>query len=395
MTLAALASLAGGSSALAMQQAPAGGPVDVVEVKGLIDPVLVDTVLTAITRAEEGGSQLLVLQVDSPGAVGPKNPIEEVASRLLSADVPVAIWVGEGKRAQVQPPVGRWLGSVDAVGAVPGARVPRGVEVRAAPTLGDFIVGLDGETFDAGVAGVPRTIETAKVVERDGKRSLEPTAVVRFSKPGLFARLLHTVASPSVAYLMLIVALLLIVFELFTAGVGVAAATGAIAFALGAYGLGVLPARWWAIGLIGVAIAAYAIDVQAGAPRFWTAVGTVALVVGSVRLYEGHSVPLVALAAGVGGTALFMVAAMPSMIRTRFGTPTIGRQAMIGEIGVAESSIAPGGTVVVRDARWPALTNRATPIAAGDAIQVVGIDGFALEVEPEAGGARDYRDRRH
>lgn len=362
--------------------------------KGLIDPVLVDTVLNAITRAEESGSQLVVLQIDSPGAVGPKGPIEEVASRLISADVPVAVWVGEGKGAQAQPPLGRWLESVDAVGAVPGARVPRGLEVRPAPTLGDFIVGLDGETFEAGVSGGARTIETAKVVERDGKRSLEPTAVVRFSKPGLFARLLHTVASPSVAYLMLLVGLLLIVFELYTGGIGVAGATGAIAFALGAYGIGVLPARSWAVGLVALGIAGYTIDVQAGAPRFWTGVGTVSLVVGSVRLYEGHAVTLVALVVGVAGTALFMVAGMPSMIRTRFGTPTVGRQGMIGELGTAETAVAPDGTVVVREARWPALTNRATPIAAGEVVRVVGIDGFALEVEPEAGGARDYRERR-
>jgi membrane-bound serine protease (ClpP class) len=50
--------------------------------------------------------------------------------------------------------------------------------------------------------------------------------------------------------------------------------------------------------------------------------------------------------------------------------------------------------VVVRDARWRARTNRATPIRAGDAIRVVEVDGLVLEVEPESGGARDYRDRR-
>ncbi|HUS61877.1 MAG TPA: NfeD family protein [Acidimicrobiales bacterium] len=376
-----------GSTALA-KRAP-GAPVDVVEVKGLIDPVLEDTVLDAIDRAERGGSQLVVLQIDSPGSVTSKGSVEGVALRIRTARVPVTIWVGEGKGAQAQPPLGRWLAAADAVGAVSTARVPRGFTPIVAPTLGTFIIGLDGEVLDG------NTIDTAAVVTRGHERRLEPTAVVRFSKPGLFPRLLHTVASPSVAYLMFVVGLLLIVFELFTAGVGVAGATGAALFGLSAYGLGVLPARGWAVAVIALAIGAYAVDVQAGAPRFWTAVGTIALVVGSVRLYDGQAVPLFSLAVGVASTALFMVAAMPSMIRTRFGTPTIGRQAMIGELGTADTSLAPDGTVVVRDARWPALTNRATPIAAGDTVRVVGIDGFALEVEPEAGGARDYRDRGH
>ena len=53
--------------------------------------------------------------------------------------------------------------------------------------------------------------------------------------------------------------------------------------------------------------------------------------------------------------------------------------------------IALEGTVEVRGAPWRARTNRATPIRSGDAVRVVGIDGLLLEVEPEAGGARDYR----
>jgi membrane-bound serine protease (ClpP class) len=45
----------------------------------------------------------------------------------------------------------------------------------------------------------------------------------------------------------------------------------------------------------------------------------------------------------------------------------------------------------VRDALWRARTNRATPIRAGDSVRVVSVEGIVLEVEPEQGGARDYR----
>jgi membrane-bound serine protease (ClpP class) len=56
--------------------------------------------------------------------------------------------------------------------------------------------------------------------------------------------------------------------------------------------------------------------------------------------------------------------------------------------------VAPDGVVIVRGARWRARTNRATPVHAGDRIRVIEVDGLVLEVEPEAGGARDYRERR-
>jgi membrane-bound serine protease (ClpP class) len=81
-------------------------------------------------------------------------------------------------------------------------------------------------------------------------------------------------------------------------------------------------------------------------------------------------------------------------VRSRFSTPTIGRESLIGEMGEAAVDIAPDGVILLRGARWRARTNRATPITAGEPVRVVEVDGLILEVEPEAGGARDYRERR-
>jgi membrane-bound serine protease (ClpP class) len=85
---------------------------------------------------------------------------------------------------------------------------------------------------------------------------------------------------------------------------------------------------------------------------------------------------------------------MPAMVRTRFSTPTIGREWMIGEEGQARTAIAPDGTVLVRGAPWRARTNRATPIAVGDRVRVAAIEGLVLDVEPLVGAARDYRERK-
>ena len=82
------------------------------------------------------------------------------------------------------------------------------------------------------------------------------------------------------------------------------------------------------------------------------------------------------------------------MIRTRFATPTIGREWMIGEMGEADADVDPDGRVRIRGALWRARTNRATPIRSGEPIRVVAIDGLVLEVEPEEGGAIDYREMR-
>ncbi|MEL7159099.1 MAG: NfeD family protein, partial [Actinomycetota bacterium] len=185
----------------------------------------------------------------------------------------------------------------------------------------------------------------------------------------------------------------LLVFELFTAGVGVAGLIGAGFLGLGCYGLAALPARWWAVGLLIAAVVAIAVDVQTNVPRLYSALGMGLFVVGTFTLYDGLRMSWVTIIAGLIGALLYTYTGMPSMVRTRFSTPTIGRKWMIGELGEAMTDVSPEGTVKVRDVSWRAITNRATPVKAGDSVRVIGLDRLLLEIEPEDGGARDYRER--
>ena len=367
--------------------------IDVIEVSGLLDPVNVDFIARALAEAQADGVEALVIRLDSGGGVAPDDDIRDLIAGVAASAVPVAIWVGPGREARAAGDAFALFEAAPVRGVAPRSQVgdqsaeealEAGVATVPAATLGDFIVEIDGES---GIA-VP-----SRVVEREGRppqQELAPGAQVRFDEPSLLAQLLHAVATPSAAYLLLCVGLLLILFEFFTAGVGVAGVTGAASLVLGGYGLGVLPTRPWALALLALGIVGYGIDVQAGAPRVWTVIGTLTFVAGSFFLFgDGLSVPLLVLAAVIAGVALFMVAGMPAMVRTRFSTPTIGRESMLGELGTAVSDVDPDGVVTVREAPWRARTNRATPIRAGDPIRVAAIDGLLLEVEPLEGAARD------
>ncbi len=136
---------------------------------------------------------------------------------------------------------------------------------------------------------------------------------------------------------------------------------------------------------------------QAGTLGPWTFIGAGSLVAGSLWLFGGSSRLDPAwwvLVVVIVSTVVFMLSGMTAMVRSRFSTPTIGREDLVGEMGLAEADVDPDGVVRIRDALWRARTNRATPIHAGDAVRVVSIEGVVLEVEPEEGGARDHRDRR-
>lgn len=393
-----------------------GGRLSVVTISGLLDPVLARFLERSIDDAEDADVAWLILQVNSKGTVVSDSRVAELVERVRTSEVPVAVWVGpSGTRATEG--VAQIAAVACTLGVAPGSRIgdlgdPVVDEARfrppfraaldrldrstvsadealeldlaesEAPVLGTFLIDLDG-------------VETRVVEDSEGRsqRSVSGDSIPVFSKLPIVDQLLHTVASPAVAYLLLLAGLALIVFELYTAGVGVAGVVGAGCTVLGCYGLAVLPARGWAVALLVATVLAYAVDVQTGVPRVWTAVGTAALVVGSLLLYEGLSLSWITLLVGIGGMLVFVIGAMPAMVRTRFSTPTIGRGWMIGEEGEAVTSVDPEGVVRVRGASWRARTNRATPVPAGAALRVVEVDGLLLEVEPLEGAARDHRER--
>jgi membrane-bound serine protease (ClpP class) len=441
LAITVLASLA----ALSLFGSPAGAQsddtepdlsVDVLQVSGLFDDILVDSVNDAIERADDDGAQALILQINSRGTVVSDDVIEQLLVDVAEAPVPVAIWVGPNG-ARLYGTAAQLLTVVDASGMAPGARVGyAGVPLTPTGASGPIEAGFDGAAQDAlrngslGLSearaldifteindeGVPtitsmvqvldgreldgNVVETTEfVVLENGQGRNDTTATVRFAKLDLVQQLFHTVASPPVAYLFLLTGLALLIFEFYTAGVGLAGVIGAVCVVLACTGLAVLPTRTWALVVLIGAMVAFAIDVQVGIPRFWTGVGIVGTIISSLFLFEslpGNSLrpSWIALLTGIGGITLTFIVGMPNMVRTRFATPTIGREWMIGEEGKVITDVDPDGVVEVGEGRWRARTNRATPVVAGDVVRVAAIDGVTLEVEPLEGAAKDYREMR-
>jgi membrane-bound serine protease (ClpP class) len=409
VALGVLLGTAGATSAQTGSGEPAAGApseVLVVKVSGLLDPNLAQFIESQIAAAERSNA-LVVLQVKSGRSVLSDAQYDRLVAAVRDAEVPVASWIGP--KAVVRDRVAQLVSLTSPIGISADSRIgDLGREVIAG---GDFggVPKLVTDTVDseeAEVLGIATQVPVigsfiidlpgvqTKVVETDEGPRREPVTRVTFSELTIGRKMMHTISSPPVAYLFFIIGLGLLVFELFTAGIGIAGVTGALCLVLGSYGLAVLPVRPWAVALLVVSAVGYAIDVQTGVPRFWTGVGLAASTVGSLYLYEGFGLPWLTLVVGVGGLALGMISGMPAIVRTRFSTPTIGRDWMIGELGTAETAIEPEGIVRVRDALWRARTNRATPIAAGEPVRVAEIVGLILEVEPEEGAARDYRERR-
>lgn len=412
-------------------------PVDVLQVSGLFDAVTVQSIEDAIARSESAGSQALILQLNTGGSVVSTAEMTQLLQTVADAKVAIGVWVGQSRDARAYGPPAQLFGVADVTAMVAGSRIGHTGELLAlqgatvdlgagadrlrngsmsfadarklgvlrldtsdegVPTVKSMVLAMDGAVVEVGgVAGV--VLDTVTEELNDQGKTENVATLVRFSGLGLIEEMFHTVASPPIAFLFFVIGCCLLIFEFFTAGVGVAGVVGAVLAIFGCYGLSALPTRTGAVVLLVLAMLAYAIDVQVGIPRLWTGVGTTLFVLGAWFLYEplpgtDLRLGLFTLFVVIAGVLLTFVVGMPSMVRTRFSTPTIGREWMIGSSGVAVGAINPEGVVQVGDSKWRARTNRATPLVAGDQLRVVAIDGVTLEVEPMEGAARDYRERR-
>jgi membrane-bound serine protease (ClpP class) len=416
--------------------------IDVVQVEGWFDPPNESLVRDAIADANERDATMLVLQVKSDGAIDAG--VDDIVRAIDRSRVPVVVWVGPtgsdakgaatllleaAHLAYVSPASGAGpahpvrlddpdasserevadrLATLaerrgrDAEGARKLATVRLGSSAARAvgaidgvrPTIGELIVRLDGETVQTAAGEVE--LSTAKVIGEGRDRRRQPNQEVRFIRLDLGGQVLHRLISPSIAYFLFVAGLALLVFEFYTASIGLAGLVGALCVVGALVGFSYLPVNWWAFALLVIAALGFAIDAQAGSLGFWTIVGAITLATGSVFIYGGSArlgPPWWVLLVVCLGMLLFMLGGMTAMIRSRFSTPTVGREGMVGERGLAEVDIAPDGVVVIRGARWRARTNRATPIHAGEEARVVAVEGLVLEVEPPEGAARDYRDR--
>jgi len=396
--------------------------MEVVQVEGAIDPVVADLLVGSLRRAQTNGASVVILQIDSTGALD-TDPAR-ILDAIYGSKVPVAAWVGPGKSA-ARGLAAAIVASASFSAASPGARLGPGLPLRldggrapsgaigprdaanlrfeklqhrslsgrqaadqgvidaVAPTLGDLIVALNGK--DVATAAGPVHLTTAKQVDTKGGPRQTADQPVSFLKLGTFASVEHSLTSPSVVFLLLVVGLSLMVFEFFTVGIGLAGLVGAAAVVGALFGCSHLPVNAWALALILLSTFGFAVDVQAGHQGFWTGVGFVGLLVGALRLFGGSAaldVPLWLVALLFVGQLIFMLGGMTIAVRNRFSIPTVGRDSMIGELGQARTDLKPDGVVTVRGAPWRARTNRATPVAAGGSIRVVAVDRLVLEVEP-------------
>lgn len=256
--------------------------------------------------------------------------------------------------------------------------VERGVVDGQASSLSELLQLVDGQTIE---------VREGATVELDtwDPEAGELSVTLRFQEMGLLQRLQHSLTSPEVAFLLLLAGFFGLIFELYNPGIGLAGILGAAALLMGFYGLSVLPTNWFGVLLIVMAVVLLLVDLHTAGLGAWTAAGLVLLVVGGLMLFSGADPALAlspwAIVVAVVFTLLFFISVMTAALRVRLRRPITGEEAMVGAVGEAKTDIAPEGTVVTKGTLWRARTME-TGIAAGSKVQVKATEGLVLLVEP-------------
>ncbi|MBM2809897.1 MAG: serine protease [Chloroflexi bacterium] len=421
--------LSGHESALAKTS---GIPVG--ELRGVINPVAVSYVDRLITEAEDSGAPLVVLSLDTPG--GLETSMRDITQRILRSRIPVVVFVSPpGARAasagvfityaahvaamapqtnigSAHPVMEGGGGSPpaesimmekvtnDAVALIRGLAEARGrngewaeqairesVNLTASDALRINVVDL----VALDVADLLQSIE-GRTVRVDGRewriasRGLE----VELVPMNPIERLLHVISDPTVAYLLLSLGGLALIYELSNPGAILPGVVGGIALLLALYSLGTLPVNVAGIGLILFALLLLLADIMIGGSGFLTVGGIASFALGSALLaiapdtqaFMRVSVP-VAGAMTLAFTAFFGFVAVLILSGRRKPTHT-GTAALLGELGTTRTRVGRTGTVFVAGEFWQASAEEPqNPIPEGRRVKVISANGLRLTVRPE------------
>jgi len=394
-----------------------------------IQPITEEYIGRAIAEAHAKNAQALLIEINTPG--GLVSSTRDIIEKITASPVPVIVFVA---------PTGSRAGSagIFILEAADIAAMAPGTNAGAAhPVLlvGPVTIKTDDEMkrkIENDSAALMRSvtskrnrnIEAAESAVRESKSYTEQEALsqhlidyVASSDDDLFRqiqgkpfkrfngdsvtlnlagqavqpfgmtlkqRILDYLMDPDVAFVLLAIGLLALYVEFNHPGAIVPGTLGVIFILLAGFALNLLPVRFAALALIATSFALFGLEAKFVTHGFLTTCGIVLLSLGGLLLVDApipemrvHFATALAVSAPLGIITAFL---MTIALKARRNKVVTGAQGLIGEVGTAQSALAPTGKILVHGEIWNAVSS--SPVANGSKVVVRKVDGLQLEVAP-------------
>ncbi len=397
-----------------------------IRVNDTIQPITEEYIGRAIAEANRQKDQAVLIELNTPG--GLVESTREIIEKIVASPVPVIIYVApSGSRAAS---AGFFiLESADIAAMAPGTNTGAAHPVTLGGGKMDDVMKEKIENDAAALmrsvaAKRGRNVEIAESAVRQSKSFTEQEALsqklidyVASTQDDLFKQMqgkpiklfngqtvtlnlvgkpvhsydmtlkehiLAYLMDPNVAFILLAVGALALYAEFNHPGAVVPGVVGVIFIVLAIFALNLLPVRFAALVLILGAFVLFALEAKFVTHGILTIGGIVMLTLGGLLLVDApipqmrvHLITALAVSVPLGIITAFL---MSIALRARRNKVVTGVQGLVGEIGTAQTPLAPQGKVFVHGELWDAIAS--SNISSGQTVVVRQVDGLQLRVDP-------------
>ncbi len=416
--------------ALAMTESANAATVSTLQLDSVISPIAVRLVGLALERAKVEGAVALVIQLDTPG--GLESSMRAIVREMLNAPVPVIVYVSPtGARAAsagafitlaahvaamapatnigAAHPVAAGGGQVDkesmrkiendAAAFIRSIARERGRNADwAEKAVRQSVSATEREALKLNVIDLIAESLPDLLAKVDGRQVKTSAGTVTLrtkdatAKPleiGWRDRFLNVITHPNIAYILLMLGMLGLFFELANPGVILPGIIGGISLILAFFAFQSLPINYAGLLLIVFGIVLLIAEIKVVSHGVLTIGGVIAILLGSIMLVDTPEMPLriswTVILPVVAATAGIFVFVVSAGVRAQLLRPATGAEGLVGEVGVARTPLEPDGQVFVRGELWRAVSEDGA-IAEGERVQVVGVESLTLRVTHVAAG---------
>jgi len=402
---------------------PQQAHINIIQIQDSINPGVEDFIKYAIKRSADEKAECMIILLDTPGGLA--TSMRGISQAILNSEVPIVVYVSPSG-AQAASAGVFITAAADIAAMAPGTNIGAahpvtegGGEIPSSMSekvLNDLLAfarsiaaqrGRNSEWLEESVRkSVSVTAEEAfklNVIDlvADNLPALTKrldgwhlhrggTTVVlktnglelRTIPPDLQHSILRIISNPNLAYILLMIGLAGLYFELSSPGAVVPGVIGGISLILALYALQTLPVNYAGILIILLALVFFILEIKIASHGLLSLTGVLCLVLGSIMLFrnpeEPRQIALSVLLPTTVAVSLFFAAVSRLAFRAQMTKPLTGQDAMVGMIGEVRREIDPDGKVFVNGELWNAEADQR--IEVGEKVEVLEVHSLKLKV---------------